>query len=49
MHMLGVPLVIPALTNFSVTITYTALAPTQSTVAGRIGVSLNGLLIRPQQ
>ena len=49
MHMLGVPLILPALTNFSVNITYTALAPTQSTVAGKIGVALNGLLIRPQQ
>ena len=49
MHMLGVPLVIPALTNFSATITFSALAATPSTVAGRIGIIFNGLLIRPQQ
>ena len=47
MHMLGVPLVLPALTNFNAQIVYPSLAALPSGVAGYIGVIFNGLLIRP--
>lgn len=43
------PLKIPSNQNFSVTANFAALVPTPSTVAGRIGVILDGFLYRDSQ
>ena len=48
-HQLTVPLVIPELFRFQATLNFASLATLPSSTAGRIGVVLNGLLIRPVQ